>query len=115
MRLFKSDPDADAGGYYSAVAAGVVMPNEITIVKLKGERIIITRLNGSLFAFSAFCPHAAGDLSKGEIYKGRIDCPDHGYKFDVRSGYPVWPEDEVCRLKRFSVKEEDGQIKIKFD
>ena len=112
MRVIRSEPEADDNGYYPVGEAGAIKPNEITVAKLKGERIIITRLDGSLYAFSANCPHAAADLSRGEIYKGRIDCLEHGYRFDVRTGYPVWPEDEVCRLKRFQVKEEKGQIKI---
>jgi UDP-MurNAc hydroxylase len=32
------------------------------------------------------CPHALGDLSKGEEVDGHIVCPLHGWKFDIKTG-----------------------------
>jgi hypothetical protein len=30
----------------------------------------------------------------------------------VRTGHTLWPQDEVCRLKRYEVAEIDGWIKV---
>lgn len=113
MRLRKQQPLPDHEGYYDAVPTHEVAPGRLTPVEVAGEPILLTRLDGKLVAFSGLCPHAAGNLIEGEFYRGRIDCPDHGYRFDVLSGRVIWPEDEVCRLRLFAVKEVEGQVRVK--
>lgn len=107
----KSTPDAD--GYYLAGPSAGLGQDQLLRLKIAGDLVLVARLDGQLFAFSAACPHAAGDLSKGAYYRGRIDCPDHGYRFDVRSGRILWPADELCRLKRYQVLEVEGWIKVR--
>lgn len=109
----KNKVEPDEQGYYPAVAAADVLAGQITVATISGEVVIITQLNGEYHAFSAVCPHGAGDLTKGDLYRGRIDCPDHGYRFDIKSGRPLWPEDEFCRLRRFPLKLVDGQLYLK--
>ncbi|MCI0395465.1 MAG: Rieske (2Fe-2S) protein [Chloroflexi bacterium] len=104
-------PDAD--GFVVAAPADAIRTDQITAVEIAGRPLILTRWQGRVYAFSARCPHAAGDLSQGTLYRGRIDCPGHGYRFDVATGRVLWPADEICRLKQYSVKEEDGVIKVK--
>jgi 3-phenylpropionate/trans-cinnamate dioxygenase ferredoxin component len=113
MPLFQKKPDPDPEGYYPTVPADTIQQDRITAVQVDGRPLILTRVDGVIHAVSARCPHAAADLTKGSLYRGRIECPDHGYRFDVRTGRTLWPEDEVCRLKRYAVKEEGGVVKVK--
>ncbi len=103
----------DEEGYYIAAATADIEEGVMTAVTINDFSIIFTRIGGAIYAFSARCPHASGDLTQGELYRGRIDCPDHDYRFDIRTGFPVWPEDEVCRLKKYPTKEENGDLLIK--
>ncbi len=103
----------DDAGFYTAVSTTAIQPNQITKIDINGQPIIFTRWQGKLAAFSARCPHAAADLSAGELYRGKIECPDHGYVFSLENGRVLWPPDEVCRLKQYAVKEEGGQVKVK--
>ena len=107
----KQKPDTD--GYHTVAQADDVQEGDMLVVKVNRERIILTYWQGELFAFSNNCPHASADLSDGELHRGRITCLDHDYKFDIRTGRTLWPEDEVCRLKKFVVKIEDGAVKVK--
>jgi nitrite reductase/ring-hydroxylating ferredoxin subunit len=104
---------SDTEGFYFAATAADIADGRITAITINKTPIILTRLNDTIYAFGALCPHASGDLTQGELHRGRIDCPDHGYRFDIRSGFPVWPEDEVCRLKKYPVIEEDGELFLK--
>ena len=113
MNLFKQKMKPDEAGFYTAVLTTAVQPDQLTKVEINGQPVLLIRWQGELVAVSALCPHAAADLSQGEFYRGKIECPDHGYVFDVRNGRTLWPEDEMCRLKRFEVKEVDGQVKVK--
>jgi nitrite reductase/ring-hydroxylating ferredoxin subunit len=103
----------DAEGFFVAAPATAVQVDRITAVTIAGVPIILTRINGRVYAIGARCPHAAGDLSRGHVRRGQISCPDHGFRFDVRDGRAAWPADEVCRLKRYPVKEENGWLKVK--
>jgi nitrite reductase/ring-hydroxylating ferredoxin subunit len=108
-----ASPQPDTEGFFVAVAAEAVLPERITAVTIAGVLLILTRIGSQIHAVSARCPHAAGDLRRGYLRRGQISCPDHGFRFDVRSGRAVWPADEVCRLKRYQVKEENGMVKVK--
>jgi nitrite reductase/ring-hydroxylating ferredoxin subunit len=105
--------EADADGFLETVAAETVRPERITAVTVAGVPLILTRVDGRIHAVSAHCPHAAGDLRRGHLRRGQLSCPEHGFRFDVGSGRAVWPPDEVCRLKRYVVKEEDGMVKVR--
>ena len=104
---------SDPAGFYSVSTADVVRPNQITLVHVNGHSLILTRWQDEVVAFSNRCPHASADLAEGYLHRGRITCPDHGYKFDVSNGRSLWPEDEVCRLKRYVVMEENGTVKVR--
>lgn len=112
LRKKKAEPDGD-GFYPTAITAVSLTPNERQTVKIKGESIILTRWQDHIHAFSALCPHASGDLRQGDLYKGRIDCPDHGWRFDITTGRVLFPADEACRLRRFAVKEQEGLIWVR--
>ncbi|MBK6325448.1 MAG: Rieske 2Fe-2S domain-containing protein [Chloroflexi bacterium] len=115
MNLFKKKLEKDAAGFYTAVPTSDLPNDQMISVDLNGLKVILVRWQGALHAVSSICPHAAADLSGGEFYRGKLECPDHGYCFDVRTGRTLWPEDEMVRLKRYTAKEEDGQIKVKID
>ncbi|MBK8987183.1 MAG: Rieske 2Fe-2S domain-containing protein [Chloroflexi bacterium] len=113
MKLFNKKADKDAAGFYTAVAAAELPEGQMLTVDLNGTKVILVRWQGTPHAVSSICPHAAADLSGGEFYRGKLECPDHGYCFAVSTGRTLWPEDEMVRLKRYVAKEEAGQIKVK--
>ncbi|WP_419788841.1 Rieske (2Fe-2S) protein [Mucilaginibacter sp. X4EP1] len=41
---------------------------------------------GDIFALSARCPHAGGDLSLGWCKNQKLICPVHRYSYDLHSG-----------------------------
>ena len=114
MPFFPRKEIIDADGYRKLnVSAADIAAEQLTRLKVGGQVVLFARLRGELHAFSNVCPHAAADLSQGRYARGQIKCPDHSYTFDVRTGRAVWPEDEVCRLKRFPVKDNGDAIWIK--
>ena len=112
LRIRKSKPQPDEEGYYPAIPVEDVIEDGAVRLTINGQVILVTKYEGDYFAFSAFCPHAAGDLVEGQLYKGRIDCPEHAYRFDIRSGRTLWPPDESYRLKTYPLKVSRGKIYI---
>lgn len=114
MRLFAKRYPQDADGYYHTdLAAADVQADAMARLTVGGVPLIVTALGAEVVAFAAECPHAAANLAHGSLHRGRIVCPEHGWKFDIRSGRTVWPEDEVCRLKKYAVRIADGVVCIR--
>lgn len=109
----KEKPDAE--GYYVVAEASAVVAAQMVAVKVAGRRLVLSRYGEQIYAFAAECPHAAADLTAGDIGRWKVICPDHGYCFDFRNGRILWPEDENYRLKTFPVKVVDGQVRVKVD
>ena len=106
--------DSLGDGFKPTLAAAAIIPHQVTLFHIGERRIILTRLEGQVHAFSSECPHASGDMSGSTISrKGRIDCPDHGYVFDIRSGRITWPPDENYCLRKYPVRELDGVVYVK--
>ena len=59
-------------------------------------RFKIVELDGKLVAFSTRCAHLMGPLGDGRIEGGVVECPWHGYQFDIASGECL--SGAVCRL-----------------
>jgi len=41
---------------------------------------------GQIFALSDICPHRAAPLSEGCLKSGTVECPYHGWRFDIHDG-----------------------------
>lgn len=104
MALFKRKKRDSDGFWATGLSAENIDPSTPYPLKINGEMLIVTRIGDDIFAFSADCPHAAADLADGTLHRGRITCPLHGWKFDIRTGRTLWPEDEACQLRRVEVK-----------
>ena len=48
--------------------------------------IVVFRSKDEVVAYEDACPHAGWRLSAGEIIDGRLECPGHGWEFDVATG-----------------------------
>jgi nitrite reductase/ring-hydroxylating ferredoxin subunit len=56
----------------------------ITIEK-SGRRFRIVESGGELIAYSTLCPHQLGPLDTYEVRGGIVECPWHGYRYDIRT------------------------------
>lgn len=96
-----------------------------------GAEIGIFRIDGRLYAWSNYCPHAGGPVCQGMMIDRvveRLDeakrslgdafkrdqphlvCPWHGYEYDVRTG--AHPGDTRIRLRPYPVSEDAGEIVV---
>jgi nitrite reductase/ring-hydroxylating ferredoxin subunit len=57
------------------------------VVDVRGTRIRIVEVDGTLCAHTTVCPHLGGPLEEAvPDADGCIVCPWHGYRFDLRTG-----------------------------
>ena len=55
-------------------------------VKAGNKTICLVGLEGQVFALSAKCPHAGGDLTAGWCKNGKLVCPVHRYSYNLETG-----------------------------
>jgi nitrite reductase (NADH) small subunit len=82
-------------------------------VRVGDHRLVLAVLDGELFAFAAFCPHASGPLHLSEVDGTTISCPLHAWRFDLRSngkeihGYRP--------LTMYEIKVDGGSLSVAID
>lgn len=83
------------------------------IVEWAGHRFRIVEVENALFAHSIECPHLLGPLGDCEVADGVIQCPWHGYAFDIRSGRCANGRSlRLRRPPRVVVDGADGQVRL---
>ncbi|WP_183573309.1 Rieske (2Fe-2S) protein [Mucilaginibacter sp. X5P1] len=55
-------------------------------VKAGSKSVCLVGYEGKIFALSAKCPHAGGDLSAGWCKDDKLICPLHRYSYDIHTG-----------------------------
>ncbi len=113
MPLFKRDKTQSEAEFLDVAGVESVLEDRMTLVEIDKRKIILTRHGERVYAIDTICPHAAADLSKGSLRSWQICCHEHDYCFDIRTGRIVWPEDEVYRLRRYDVKEDNGRVWVR--
>jgi len=75
-----------------------------------GNVIAVFRHQGLLYALDGVCMHQGGPLAKGKLCEGKIQCPWHGWTYDLQTGNNV----ATCQsmLRTYRVREEDGKIEV---
>jgi len=72
--------------FMKAATVADVLEGEALGVEVGGTPVLLTRVDGQVYAVSDRCTHRGGTLSKGSLSDGVVTCPRHGSRFDVRTG-----------------------------
>lgn len=76
----------------------------------QGTILAVFRHGGKLYAIDGICMHQGGPLSRGKLCEGKIQCPWHGWTYDLQTGNNA----ATCQpmLKTYPVRESEGKIEI---
>jgi len=70
-----------------AASIGEIRDGRGTLVAIEGLEIAIFRYEGSYFAINNVCSHQHFSvLHPGTFDRCRVECPMHGWTYDVRTG-----------------------------
>lgn len=79
---------------------------------VNGEEIAVSRVGGSLYAFSDICTHRRCNLSMGgEIDGSSITCECHGSVFDMATG-EVLGGPATAPIATFPVRDAGGELQV---
>jgi len=77
-----------------------------------GKPVVLSMVNGKVYAIDAVCSHEGGPLEEGTLEGYEVECPWHGSKFDVRTGEVTNPPAETP-LSVYEVKVENNDILVR--
>ncbi|WP_274362687.1 nitrite reductase small subunit NirD [Paenibacillus thermotolerans] len=82
-------------------------------VRIEGMNIALFRLsNEEVLAVENRCPHKGGVLSEGMVCGGKVHCPLHDWKIDLRSGEAEEPDEGSVRTFAVDIDRSTGSIYI---
>ncbi len=55
-------------------------------VEVEGKELVLTMVEGKIYAIDNVCSHQGGPLNEGELKGHDLKCPWHYAVFDVRNG-----------------------------
>jgi len=58
-----------------------------TKAKAGAQALVLVRQGETIYALHDSCAHAGGNLSEGKLVDGCIQCPLHGSRFELTTGY----------------------------
>ena len=87
--------------------------NVLQIVEIEGQKILLVKRNGKVYALENTCPHLGGSLGRGTLKANTVICPLHHWTFDLGTGKAVMgvPDEKVAT---YETRVENGKILIKF-
>jgi nitrite reductase/ring-hydroxylating ferredoxin subunit len=80
-----------------------------TVELSNGSELALFNLGGEFFAIENICPHKGAPLAEGQLCAYTVECPLHGWQFDVRTGRCLTTDADV---ESFEVEIIDGRITI---
>lgn len=78
------------------------------------KKILLTNLNGKIYATDRICTHADADLSGGILSDEGVTCPLHLSTFNLETGVPQNLPAELP-LKTYNVKIEQNEIYVEVE
>ena len=100
--------------YVTVAQVDEIPPGTCRTVEADGIFFALCNVNGTFLAVDNTCPHAGGPLGEGSLEEDVLECPWHGWRFNVRTGKrPENPEISVACVE-VRVQGENVQVKTPF-
>ena len=98
--------------FHRVASVGDLPEDALKRVEVDGTPICLAHTDdGSWYAINDICSHEEFELSEGELWGTSVECPQHGSRFDLRTGEPnMLPAVEPVPV--YPVKVENGEVYV---
>jgi 3-phenylpropionate/trans-cinnamate dioxygenase ferredoxin subunit len=99
--------------YTKVLKKGELPEGAARCVEVKGRRIAVFNAGGTFYALDDLCSHDEAYLSEGRLTDGEVECPQHGSRFDLKTGKPrCLPAVKPVKAYPVRVTGEDVEIEV---
>ncbi len=74
------------GRWHDAGQVCEIPEGGVRALEVGGQRLLLARLGGSVTCFDNACAHMGLALDDGRVEQGLLECPHHGFRYDLSSG-----------------------------
>ncbi len=115
----------------SVATASQVKEGELLAANVEGQKVMLTRVDGQVYALENKCPHLGMPLASSKVCDKAVTCRWHGAIFDLKTGQnikwvnsvvgiplPEWSHQvlsigkQAQGLKTYPVTEREDEISI---
>jgi nitrite reductase (NADH) small subunit len=97
--------------YITVAQVDEIPPGTCRTVEVDGLFLALCNVNGIFRAVDNTCPHAGGPLGEGTLDGEVLECPWHGWRFNVRTGER--PEHPVISVACVEVRVQGRNVQVK--
>jgi nitrite reductase/ring-hydroxylating ferredoxin subunit len=98
-------------GFVPAATISKIPPGGMLGVEVAGTKLILSNIDGSIYAVSGVCTHEEYDLIDGIVIENAVVCPLHLSQFDLKTGQ-VYNPPATDPLKVFNVKIDGDMVLV---
>ncbi len=80
----------------------------------KAPGVALFNVDGEILALNNTCPHAGGPLGEGTLDGEFVECPWHGWEFNVRTGQCMKNPTPEWTVPCYPTRVENGIIQVAF-
>jgi 3-phenylpropionate/trans-cinnamate dioxygenase ferredoxin component len=97
---------------HRVASVGEVAEDAMKHVEVEGTPICLAHADdGNWYAINDICSHEEFELCEGELWGTSVECPQHGSRFDLRTGRPnMLPAVEPVPV--YPVKVENDEVYV---
>jgi 3-phenylpropionate/trans-cinnamate dioxygenase ferredoxin subunit len=97
-------------GFFATIKDAELAEGKMHAVRIRGNPILLTKVDGQVYGVSNRCPHMGCELQGGILSGYVVMCPCHGWKFDIRTGQ--YTENPLTSLTTYQCKVENGKVLV---
>jgi nitrite reductase (NADH) small subunit len=88
-----------------------IPPGTVKSVRAGEDEFALANFQGEFYATQHACLHLKGPLGQGRLEGPLLQCPWHGWRYDVRTGLNDF--DHAIRLETFEVRVAGDEVQVR--
>ena len=96
--------------FVRVAAVSEVEPGKVKPITVNGKTIALCNVGGTFYALDNVCVHRGGPLGEGHLDGNKLECPWHGWQYDVTTG--TLAMDPGTKVPTFEVKVEGSDVLV---
>ena len=96
--------------FVKVAAVADVEPGQLKEITVNDKTIALCNIEGTFYALDNVCVHQGGPLGQGYLEGDKVECPWHGWQYDVKTGAVVF--NPSSKVAIYEVKVEGSDVLV---